>query len=67
MTFPSPPFFTSLLSIILRARLGRQLQRLGRILLWHEHFHKLEFTSFCEFLIIEEVFSLLLRLHSVGF
>ncbi len=66
-TFTTPSSFTSLLSIILRTRLGRQFQCLGRVLLWHEHLHKLEFICFSKFLVIEEVFSLLLRLDLVSF
>lgn len=50
---PIPPILSSLLSIILRARLGRQLQRLGRILLGHEQLHELEFPCGSELRVIE--------------
>lgn len=61
------PFLPSLLSIVLRARLGRQFQRLRRILLGHEQLHELEFPCRRELLIVEEIFSFLFRFHLVGF
>ena len=68
---PNPPnhpsCHESLLGIILRARLGRQFQGLGRILLGHEQLYELEFARGRELPVVEQIFGFLFRFDAVGF